>query len=458
MKIAIFVSNRTTFPQHIVTAAADDMISAVKRAGLTPLSTPLMTVANDTEARRYAEFLKKNPADGVIAVFPNFGDEGSTFTALRDAGVPILFQACPDTLDAMGMTTRRDSFCGKISAVNLFRQCGISCTCLAPHTAAPDSEALTQNLRDFAAICRVVNGMKRLRTGSIGARCTPFKTVRFDETTLEKYGISNEAFDLSEVFQRYRSMKPECKKVRAIEEDFSKNYSWPQNGEDAKKRLARLTAVIEDMCSEYSLDLVTLRCWMELEQEFHLSPCLALAYLNGKGIIANCEVDTVNAIAMRALSLAADAPAACLDWNNNYGDDPDACVLFHCGPTANQLMCAPGEIVDHPMFARALGAGNGLGCSQGRMRPGEFTCASGYTRNGKLSFYLERGYFGEEQLPPEFFGCGGVAHFPQLQQKLRSLLHYGFPHHAALSYGNHLEILREALGEYLHYDLVDLAN
>ena len=92
------------------------------------------------------------------------------------------------------------------------------------------------------------------------------------------------------------------------------------------------------------------------------------------------------------------------------------------------------------------------------MRPGEFTCASGYTRNGKLSFYLERGYFGEEQLPPEFFGCGGVAHFPQLQQKLRSLLHYGFPHHAALSYGNHLEILREALGEYLHYDLVDLAN
>lgn len=455
MKIAVYVSSRTTFPQDKVSAAAVEVENALKQAGLTPVPAPF-PVANDYEGRRYAEFLKANPVDGVVAVFPNFGDEGSTLTALRDAGVPILFQACPDSIDAMGPASRRDAFCGKISAVNLFRQCGVPCTCLIPHTVAPNSAVFSQNLRDFSAICRVVKGMRRLRTGSIGARCTPFKTVRFDETTLEKYGISNESFDLSEVFQRYRSLTADAPEVRRIADDLTRNYQWPQACEDAKVRIARLAATIEAMIADYSLDLVTLRCWMELEQEFMISPCVVLAYLNGRGITANCEVDTVNAIAMRALSLAADAPATCLDWNNNYGDDPDACVLFHCGPTANTLMRAPGVIVDHPMFARALGAGNGLGCSQGRMRPGEFTCASGFTRNGKLSFYLEQGYFGEEPLPEDFFGCGGVAHFPRLQEKLCSLLRHGFPHHAALSYGNHLNTMREALGGYLHYDFIEL--
>ena len=31
------------------------------------------------------------------------------------------------------------------------------------------------------------------------------------------------------------------------------------------------------------------------------------------------------------MQLAAGSPAAIVDWNNNYGDDEDKCVLFHCG-------------------------------------------------------------------------------------------------------------------------------
>ena len=31
-----------------------------------------------------------------------------------------------------------------------------------------------------------------------------------------------------------------------------------------------------------------------------------------------------------ALALASGKPTAIVDWNNNYGDDPDKGVLFHC--------------------------------------------------------------------------------------------------------------------------------
>ena len=180
---------------------------------------------------------------------------------------------------------------------------------------------------------------------------------------------------------------------------------------------------------------------------------MVLSMLNEKGITANCEVDTVNAIAMHMLSLAANAPGACLDWNNNYGEEEDSCVLFHCGPTACSLMEKDCRIVDHPMFARVLGCGNGLGCNEGRMKNGLFTWASGITREGKLSFVLDKGSFGPEKLPEEFFGCGGVAHFEDFQKKLLFLLRKGFPHHMTLSYGDHFTAVEEAVNSYLHYDL-----
>jgi L-fucose isomerase-like protein len=58
----------------------------------------------------------------------------------------------------------------------------------------------------FARVCRVVNGMKRLTVGAIGARTTAFKTVRIDELALQKVGITMEALDLSMVIERTRKM------------------------------------------------------------------------------------------------------------------------------------------------------------------------------------------------------------------------------------------------------------
>ena len=458
MKIALFVSNRTTFPQEIVAAAVKETEKALKRNGMETVVPPCAIVSEDAEALEYADFLRRNPCSGVLAVFPNFGDEGSCLTALRNAGIPILFQAYPDTLDALGPAARRDAFCGKISAVNLFRQCGVPCSVFPPHTVHPDSAAFDRNLQDFAAVCRLAEGMRGIRTGSIGARCTPFKTVRFDETALEQYGISNESFDLSEVFRRYRQLNRSGETYKANLEELKNLACWPAEGDEALKRMAGLATVICDMVKEYRLDLITLRCWTELEEELKISPCAVLSLLNGRGITANCEVDTVNAIAMRMLSLVAEEPAACLDWNNNYAEDENACILFHCGPVAPQLMQNHGKIVDHPMFARKLGCGNGLGCNEGRMKPGIFTCASGYTREGRLAFFLEKGEFGPEELPPEFFGCGGIAHFENFQKKLLALLHYGFPHHVSLCYGDRLHVLKEAVSSYLKYDLVSLES
>ena len=70
---------------------------------------------------------------------------------------------------------------------------------MKPHVVLPLSTEFSENLRDFAVLCRVVKGMRRFNLGCIGARTTAFKTVRFDEVTMQRHGINVESFDLSEL-------------------------------------------------------------------------------------------------------------------------------------------------------------------------------------------------------------------------------------------------------------------
>ena len=51
-----------------------------------------------------------------------------------------------------------------------------------------------------------------------------------------------------------------------------------------------------------------------------------------------CEVDVAGTVAMYALQLASGKPSALVDWNNNYGDDPNKCVFFHCGNWAKAFL------------------------------------------------------------------------------------------------------------------------
>jgi len=147
-------------------------------------------------------------------LFPGDTDETGAIAALTDAGVPILVQAYPDELDKMAPATRRDAFCGKFSVMDVFRQYDIPFTALTPQTVNPQSEQFAENVDYFARLCRVVGGLDGAVVGAIGARTTPFKTVRFDELALQRCGITTETVDLSDVFARMGALKASDPKVK----------------------------------------------------------------------------------------------------------------------------------------------------------------------------------------------------------------------------------------------------
>ena len=298
---------------------------------------------------------------------PIFADENGAINALQDAGVPILLQAYPDEIGKMDFAHRRDAYCGKFSVTDVLTQYGVPFTVLKPHVVHPLSPKFQDNLRDFAAICRVVNGMKRFNLGCIGARTTAFKTVRFDEITLQKYGINVESFDLSEVFYKVAS-KPDCDPVVLAKIEHLKNYTDFSNvPPENMMNLGKLAVVIDEYIEEYHLDALSLRCWNEMETQLRICPCVLLSELNDRGIVASCEIDICSAVTMRALSLATERPSAVLDWNNNYGDDENKVILFHCGPVAQGLMTCKGTVTNHKMFDK-VDPGSGWGCNEGRIR------------------------------------------------------------------------------------------
>lgn len=463
LTFALYFGNRGFFPERLIDGARNEVIEALTKQGFDYILPPsdltkYGAVETADDGRKYAAWLKENQGkyDGVILSLPNFGDENGAVPALRDAGVPILIQAYPDEIGKMDFESRRDAFCGKFSIMDMFTQFQIPYTIFEPHVVHPLTEVFAANLKDFAAVCRIVNGMKRFTVGAIGARTTAFKTVRYDELALEKAGITVEAFDLSEVFSRADKYVDSNPKMIAKRDRLVCYTDFSKVPEKKIEKLCAISVAIDDMIEEYKLDCVAIRCWTEMQTIAGIAPCVLLSELNDRGIVAACELDICNAVPMYALQLASERPAMCLDWNNNYGENPDKCILFHCGPVAQSLMTAKGEVIDHKMFAKAGGAGCGWGCNIGRIADFPMTFVSTKTENGRLVAYMGEGEFTKDPIETEFFGCGGVALIPDLQKKLITIGRGGFRHHVSVTSGNYEKAMREAFQVYLKYDLMEI--
>lgn len=458
LTFALYFGNREFFPETLIAGARRELTTQVEALGYKTLlleesATRYGAVETPDEGRVYARFLEQNKGkyDGVILCLPNFGDETGAVTALLDCGVPILVQAYPDELDKMGFTERRDAFCGKFSIMDVFYQYGLDYTVFPPHTVHPVSQTFRTQLEKFAGVCRIVGKMKRMTVGAIGARTTAFKTVRFDELTLQRYGITTETLDLSDVFLRVKNFDTSRDAFKERKDFLLEYANCSKVPSPARDTMSKLSIVIDDIIEEYRMDAISFRCWIELEKELKIAPCLLMSELNNRGIPAACEVDMCNAITMYALRLAAETPATCLDWNNNYGEDPDKCILFHCGPVPQDLMTAKGEVVDHPMFAKALGGGCGWGPNVGRIASSPMTYASAKTEDGKFHYYLGEGDMTADPIAEGFFGCAGVARIPDLQKKLNIIGRTGYRHHVSMTFGHVADAVREAFSTYLGY-------
>jgi hypothetical protein len=109
------------------------------------------------------------------------------------------------------------------------------------------------------------------------------------------------------------------------------------------------------------------------------------------------------------------------------------------------------------MFAKN-DPGCGWGSNEGRIAAFDMTFSNCFTEDGKLKVYASEARFTGEPIEKAFFGCGGVAEIPSLQNKLIKLAKGGFKHHTTVGMGHMKSVLEEAFTTYLGYDLVSIED
>jgi L-fucose isomerase-like protein len=461
MTMGVIIGNRGFFPDQLAKTGREEMIQALAKAGmdsvvLGPEESKHGAVETHEEAKRCAALFQKNrdKIDGVIVSLPNFGDERAIADTMRLSrlDVPVLVQATPDDASRMTILHRRDSFCGKMSACNNLRQYGIRYSLTRLHTVAPDSADFQKDLAWFAAVCRVANGMRTLRVGSIGARPAAFNTVRYSEKLLEANGITTETVDLSEILGRIARLKDDDSGVQGKLSEIRKYVKTADVPEPALIKMAKLGYVIDQWMKQTDVAVSAVQCWTAMEEYFGVVPCTIMSMMSNNLLPAACEVDVCGTLSMHALALASETPSALLDWNNNYGDDPNKAVCFHCSNLPKHFF-QDVRMDFQEIIAGTVGKDNTFGTVVGRVKPGAMSFARFSTDDtaGVMRGYVGEGAFTSDAL--NTFGGVGVVQIPELQKLLHYICENGFEHHVAANFSTTAAAVHEASIRYLGWQM-----
>ena len=460
--LGVLVGNRGFFPAELCEQGRKAVLAVLKEEGIDVVAlatkdTKYGSVETLTDAKKCAELFKANRGkiDGVLVTLPNFGDERGIAETLRRAGldVPVLVHAFPDEPGRMAIEHRRDSFCGKMSACNNLSQYGIRYSLTSQHTMDPESDGFRNDLAAFAGICRIVKGLRNARFGQIGARPAAFASVRYSEKLLERTGISVETVDLSELFGAAWSLKDKDSAVVSKLDEIRGYVRTTKIPRESLTRMAKFAVVLDQYVSEHELAGTAIQCWTSMEENFGVVPCTAMSMLSNALSPSACETDVTGLVGMYAMIQASGKPSALVDWNNNYADDPDKCVLFHCSNFPQDLLGKKGIMQYGEILAGTVGREKTYGTIGGRIRPTDFTYCRVSTDDtgGRIRAYVGEGEITKD--PIATFGGYGVARIPRLQDLLRHICEGGYEHHVAINPSRVAAVVQEAFGKYLGWEV-----
>ncbi|MEJ1239820.1 L-fucose/L-arabinose isomerase family protein [Chryseolinea sp. T2] len=459
--LGVIIGNRDFFPDKLVGECRADLLVAFEKAKVRPImlteaDTKLGGVETFQDARKCAALFRQFADEimGIVVVLPNFGDEKGVAETIKLSGldVPVLIQAYPDDLNKMDVARRRDAWCGKISVCNNLHQYGIKYTLTTKHVVHPSDKTFTQDLNDFIATCRVVKGLRTVRIGAVGARPGAFNTVRYSEKILQRNGISVVTTDLSAILGHANRLTPQDQSVKDRIDAIKSYTPTGRTPEDKLLQIAKLDVALNSFMSEHALDATAIQCWTSLQQNYGCNVCTSMSMMSENMLPSACEVDVTGTLSMYAMQLASGSPSALVDWNNNYSDDDEKVVLFHCGNWAKSFL-PDVEIATAPILGTSVGEENTYGALAGRTpaSPLTFGRISTDDTRGVMKAYVGEGVLTDD--PLHTFGTRAVAQISDLQKLMHYVCRNGFEHHVVMNASKTAAILKEAMGNYMGWEI-----
>ncbi|HUT59954.1 MAG TPA: L-fucose/L-arabinose isomerase family protein [Phycisphaerae bacterium] len=458
VKLGFVPANRGLFSDTLAAQMRARTVKVLKGAGAavvvpSPRQTKVGCVETIDEAVLVGRMFRDQRVDGIVISAVNFGDEQAVAVAVKECGlsVPVLIVGCPEQEALKPTTERRDSFCGLLSIGEVLRQLDVPYSVPEKPICQPEDESFHGTVSRFAAVCRVVGGLRGARYGQVGARPDAFWTCRYSEKALQRLGPTVVTLDLSEVFAAVRAMKTNAA-VRRVIAEMAKTIDCKAVGDEQLAKIAKFELVLRRFVEDKNLDGLAVQCWTSMQQNLGICACATMGRFDDRGVPSACEADIMGTLSMHALQLAGEQPSCLADWNNIHNDDPELINCWHCGVFPPSWARATPKMGCHEIVATATGRENAMGVVEFVMTDGPVTlCRATQDNDGRFKAVLAQGAV--EPSKACTFGAYGWVRIPGIQRLYKNVLLRHFPHHVAMTRGQVGNVLWEAFGNYLGFEM-----
>ena len=463
VKIGFIPANRGFFSDKLAANMRSQTLKTLRAAGANvvvpgPKDTKVGCVESLDEALLVGKMFREQQVQGIVVSAVNFGDEQGVALAIKECGlkVPILIVGCQEEEALTPTTERRDSFCGLLSIGEAIRQLGLPYSVPEAPICFPTDESFLGTAERFLAVCRVVGGIRNARYGQIGARPDAFWTCRYSEKAMQALGATVVSLDLSEAFAAVRAM-PTDAAVKRVLADMKKSYDCSEVSEEALDKMAKLEVFLKKFVKENKIDAMGVQCWTSIQQNLGICSCTTMSRFDDAGVPCACEADMMGTLSMHALQLASAEPSCLADWNNLHNDDPELVNCWHCGVFPGSWAKDTPRIGCQEIIAGSTGRENAMGVLEFVMQDGPVTlCRATQDNAGGNKVVLAQGVV--EANEATTFGAYGWVRLPGIDRLYKNVLLRHFPHHVAMSRSTVGNVLWEAFGNYLGFDVYTADN
>lgn len=453
-------ANRGFFSAQLAAKMRREAITAMEKLGVRVVvpsesETKVGCVESRAEAELCAELFRKHDVQGIVIGAVNFGDEQAAAWAVKQSrlDVPVMIFGCQEESSLRPGMDRRDAFCGLLSIGEALRQVGVKYSVAPRAIGFPSDKAFAQAIDWFARVCRVVRGVKRARYGQIGARPEAFWTCRFDEKALQRMGATTVVLDLSEVIAGIQ-------KISDTDADVSKTIASVKAYADARDaspevltKMAKFELFLKRWGEANAIDAFAIQCWTSIQNNLGICACTTMSRFGDQNIVAACEADILGTLSMHAALLASGTPAALADWNNLHNDDDELVNVWHCGVFPRTFAKSQPKLTVHGVLAQsgATPPEGSFGTVNLVMKESPLTLTRVTQDDGRWKALVAEGNV--EDNAAATFGSYGWARVPNLQRLYRDVLLRHFPHHVAITQAHVGDVLWEAFGNYLGFEV-----
>jgi L-fucose isomerase-like protein len=217
-------------------------------------------------------------------------------------------------------------------------------------------------------------------------------------------------------------------------------------------KMAKLGAVVEGWMQDNGLDISAVQCWTAMEEYFGVVPCTVMSMMSNELMSERVRGGRLRRHRHARAALASGTPSALLDWNNNYGDDPDKAVCFHCSNLPKHFF-EDVRMDFQEIIAGTVGKQNTFGTCVGRVKAGPMSFARfrPTTETARIRGYVGTGEF--TTIRWRRSAAPAWCAFPSCRNCCATSAKNGFEHHVAANFSTSAAAVNEAASKYLGWDM-----